>query len=93
MLTSGRVVFTNMEEVIYGKPAAQTVAELVESRGAERVFLMVSGTLNRQTDEIEKLPPRARQQMRRHLRQDAGALAALGGDRRRRAGARGQAPT
>ena len=55
MLTSGRVVFTKMEEVHYGKPAAQSVAELVKEHGAERVFLMVSGTLNRQTDEVEKV--------------------------------------
>jgi maleylacetate reductase len=55
MLTSGRVVFTDMEEVHYGKPAAEAVAELVKARGAERVFLMVSGTLNRETDEIEKV--------------------------------------
>ncbi len=55
MLTSGRVVFTDMEEVHYGKPAAQSVAEVVKAQGAERVFLMVSGTLNRQTDEIEKV--------------------------------------
>jgi maleylacetate reductase len=55
MLTSGRVVFTDMEEVHYGKPAAQSVAEVVKAQGAERVFLMVSGTLNRETDEIEKI--------------------------------------
>ena len=55
MLTSGRVVFTDMEEVHYGKPAAQSVAEVVKAHGAERVFLMVSGTLNRETDEIEKV--------------------------------------
>jgi maleylacetate reductase len=55
MLTSGRVVFTDMEEVHYGKPAAQSVAEVVKARGAERVFLMVSGTLNRETDEIEQV--------------------------------------
>lgn len=55
MLTSGRVVFTDMEEVHYGKPAAQSVAELVKAQGAQRVFLMVSGTLNRETDEIEKV--------------------------------------
>lgn len=55
MLTSGRVVFTDMEEVHYGRPAAQSVAELVKARGAERVFLMVSGTLNRETDEVEKV--------------------------------------
>ena len=55
MLTSGRVVFTDMEEVHYGKPAAQSVAELVKTHGAARVFLMVSGTLNRETDEVEKV--------------------------------------
>ncbi|MBL6654188.1 MAG: iron-containing alcohol dehydrogenase [Reyranella sp.] len=54
-MTSGRVVFTDMEEVHYGKPAAQSVAEVVKAHGAERVFLMVSGTLNRQTDEVEKV--------------------------------------
>jgi alcohol dehydrogenase class IV len=41
-----------MEEVHYGKPAAQALAELVKTQDAERVFLMVSGTLNRDTDEI-----------------------------------------
>jgi maleylacetate reductase len=55
MLTSGRVVFTDMEEVHYGKPAAQSVADVVKAHGAERVFLMVSGTLNRQTDEVESV--------------------------------------
>lgn len=55
MLTSGRVVFTDMEQVHYGKPVAQSVAELVKAHGAERVFLMVSGTLNRETDEVEKV--------------------------------------
>ena len=55
MLTSGRVVFTDMEEVHYGKPAARSVAELVKAHGAARVFLMVSGTLNRETDEVEKV--------------------------------------
>ena len=55
MLTSGRVVFTDMEEVHYGKPAAQSVSEVVKAHGAERVFLMVSGTLNRQTDEVESV--------------------------------------
>ena len=55
MLTSGRVVFTEMEEVRYGKPAAEALAELVAARGAQRAFLMVSGTLNRETDEVEKV--------------------------------------
>src|SRR5689334_23663355 len=55
MPQSGQVVFSRMEEVQFGKPAAATVAELVIRHGAERVFLMVSGTLNRETDEIDKL--------------------------------------
>src|ERR1044072_8494684 len=38
MLTSGRVVFTDMEEVHYGKPAAQSGGQGVESDGAGRVF-------------------------------------------------------
>jgi maleylacetate reductase len=53
MLQSGRVAFSQMEQVLFGTPAAQAVAELAQD--AQRVFLMVSGTLNRQTDEIEKV--------------------------------------
>ena len=55
MTHAGQVVFSRMEEVQFGKPAAATVAELVRRQQAERVFLMVSGTLNRETDEIEKV--------------------------------------
>jgi alcohol dehydrogenase class IV len=55
MPQSGQVVFSRMEEVQFGKPAAETVAELIKRQQAERVFLMVSGTLNRDTDEIDKL--------------------------------------
>jgi maleylacetate reductase len=53
MLQSGRVVFSTMEEVLFGKAAAQAIAE--RARDAERVFLMVSGTLNRKTDEIDRV--------------------------------------
>ena len=55
MPASGHIVFSAMDEVIYGKPAAEAAAQLAQRHGAERVFLMVSGTLNRDTDEIEKL--------------------------------------
>ena len=55
MLQSGRVAFGAMEAVVFGKPAAETVAEEARRRDAERVFLMVSGTLNRTTDEIAKV--------------------------------------
>src|SRR5215208_10047 len=55
MLQSGRVAFGAMEAVAFGRQAADMVAEEVRRRDAKRVFLMVSGTLNRTTDEIAKL--------------------------------------
>ena len=55
MTQAGQVVFSRMEEVVWGQPAAETIAALAQKRGAERVFLMVSGTLNRETDEIDKI--------------------------------------
>ncbi len=55
MLQSGRVVFSQMEDVLFGVPAAEAVAEQARRRDAHRVFLMVSGTLNRTTAEIDKL--------------------------------------
>lgn len=55
MPQSGRVVFGAMEAVAFGRPAAAEIAAEAQRCGAERVFLIVSGTLNRTTDEIEKL--------------------------------------
>ena len=49
---SGRVVFGRMEEVVFGTPAAEAVAELSRRAGAERVLIMASGTLNRTTDVV-----------------------------------------
>ena len=54
-MQSGRVAFGRMEAVTFGQPAAEAVADEVSRTDAERVFLMVSGTLNRETDEIAKL--------------------------------------
>ncbi len=51
----GRVVFSRMDEVLFGVPAAEAVAEEARRLDAQRVFLMASGTLNRNTDEIEKV--------------------------------------
>ncbi len=55
MLQAGHVVFGKMEAVRYGAPAAEALAEEARRLDAHRVFLMVSGTLNRATDEIEKV--------------------------------------
>ena len=51
----GRVVFGAMDEVVFGRPAAQAVVEQMDRLNASRAFLMVSGTLNRTTDEIAKV--------------------------------------
>jgi maleylacetate reductase len=47
-----------MDEVVFGRPAAEAVAAQLDRLGAARAFLMVSGTLNRNTDEIEKIRSR-----------------------------------
>ena len=51
----GRVVFGAMDEVVFGTVAAEAVVGQMDRLGTSRAFLMVSGTLNRRTDEIEKI--------------------------------------
>ena len=51
----GRVVFGAMDEVVFGHPAAAAIAAQTDRIGARRAFLMVSGTLNRETQEIDKI--------------------------------------
>ena len=54
-MDKGRVVFGAMDEVVFGQPAAEAVVAQMDRLRTSRAFLMVSGTLNRQTDEIAKL--------------------------------------
>ena len=51
----GRVVFGAIEEVVFGHPAADAIVAQMDRLRCSRAFLMVSGTLNRQTDEIQKI--------------------------------------
>ncbi len=51
----GRVVFGAMDEVVFGTAAAEAIMAQVDRLGVNSAFLMVSGTLNRQTDEIAKI--------------------------------------
>jgi maleylacetate reductase len=44
-----------MDEVVFGQPAAEAVVAQMDRLRAARAFLMVSGTLNRQTAEIENI--------------------------------------
>ena len=55
MVASGRFRFTAMEGVLFGQPAAEAIAGEAGRYGAERVFLVVSGHLDRETDEIDKV--------------------------------------
>ena len=51
----GRVAFSRMDEVVFGVPAAEAMAEQARRLGARRVFLMASGTLNRETDVVGRV--------------------------------------
>jgi maleylacetate reductase len=51
----GRVVFGAMDEVVFGRRASEAIVQQLDRLGAKRAFLMVSGTLNRETDEIENI--------------------------------------
>src|SRR4051812_28560353 len=44
-----------MEEVVFGRHAADAIVEQLDRLGAQRAFLMVSGTLHRETGEIAKI--------------------------------------
>jgi len=53
MVSSGRVLFGQMDEVIFGTPACEAITAQAERLGATRVFLMVSNSLNTKTNKIE----------------------------------------
>src|ERR1700688_4735050 len=44
-----------MEEGVFGRPAGAAIGGQIERLRSSRAFLMVSGTLNRTTGEIEKI--------------------------------------
>jgi len=54
-MLSGQFTFQAIEKIVFGKPAATALVAEAERLDAKRVFLMVSGTMNRSTDEVAKL--------------------------------------
>jgi maleylacetate reductase len=48
-MISGAYRFPPMESVVYGRPFAEVLKEQVEASGANSVFLLASGTLDRET--------------------------------------------
>jgi len=54
-MRSGMQQIPPMNAVYFGANAAEALALEVEKRRSQRVFLLVSGTLNRETNEIKKV--------------------------------------
>lgn len=50
---NGVYEFLAQDRVVFGEPAAEAVSELASQYGATRVFLVVSKSLNRLTDEVD----------------------------------------
>lgn len=55
MTRNGRVVFSRMEEVVFGRPAAEAVTEQAARLEAARVLVMASATLVRETDQVARI--------------------------------------
>src|SRR3954454_2975546 len=54
-MLSGAYRFPPMESVVYGRLFAEAAKEQVDRSGANAVFLLASGTLNRETDMVQQL--------------------------------------
>ncbi len=54
-MNTGLHEFLAQDRVIWGKPAAQAVIEEADRRGAKRVFIVTSKTLNRKTDAVQQI--------------------------------------
>lgn len=57
-MISGKYDFIQQERVIYGRPAADAVADVADELGREKLFIVASKTLNRKTDVIEAMRKR-----------------------------------
>lgn len=54
-MRAGEIVFTGMDRVAFGRPAAEAVCAAAERLGAQRVFILAGGTLNRKTDAVARI--------------------------------------
>src|SRR5215469_15228969 len=55
VMMTGAYRFPAMESVIYGRPFAEVLKEEVERADAHAVFVLASGTLERETDLVAQL--------------------------------------
>src|SRR5260370_16259149 len=56
-MRAGEIVFTGMERVVFGRPAADSVAEAADRLGASWVFILAVITLNLSTEAVRLLTP------------------------------------
>ncbi len=54
-MQAGVYRYPDMDQVIFGRPCADVVAEEATRLGASRIFVIASGTLNRTTDVVSRL--------------------------------------
>lgn len=54
-MRSGTFSLPAIERIVYGRPAADALRDEVDRIGARRVFMIVSGTMNRDTREVENV--------------------------------------
>ena len=54
-MKNGIINFGAMERVIFGEATALAITKEADRIEAKRIFLLVGGTLNRETDEVEKI--------------------------------------
>lgn len=52
---AGMHEYLAQDRVVWGRPAAEAVAEECDRRGARRVFIICSRTLNRNTDAVDRI--------------------------------------
>ena len=55
MAATGVYRYPHMDQVVFGKPCAEALAEETARLGANRVFIVASGTLNRTTDVVRTI--------------------------------------
>lgn len=54
-MQTGQMIFTSTEQVVFGKPAAESVLEIAEAQDAKNVFILASHFLRNNTEEIAKI--------------------------------------
>lgn len=55
MTQSGQMVFTSTESVVFGRPAAEALSDIADTRDARRIFVLASETLRTSTAEIDRI--------------------------------------